>query len=186
MVFKITSIKRLRAKRQAGMTLVELMVSVGISGIVLVALAALIFYTGRSFAAMANYVDLDAKSRHALDTMSREIRQTKRVITGTSTNLVFEDIDGLNLEYTYDAGARTLTRLKDGVADPEPLLTECNFLEFSMFQRNPISGAYNQYPTATESTCKLIQLRWVCSRDLIVARRNTESVQSAKIVIRKQ
>ena len=186
MVFKITSIKRLREKRRAGMTLVELMVSVGICGIVLVGLAALIFYTGRSFAAMANYVDLDAKSRNALDTMSREIRQTKRVITGNSTNLVFEDFDGLNLEYSYDAGARTLTRRKDGVADPEPLLTECNFLEFSMYQRNPISGAYNQYATANEATCKLIQLRWVCSRDLIVARRNTESVQSAKIVIRKQ
>ena len=186
MVFKITSIKRPRAKRQAGMTLVELLVSVAISGIVLAALATLVFYTGRSFAAMANYVDLDAKSRNALDTMSREIRQTKRVITGTSTNLVFEDFDGLNLEYTYDAGARTLTRLKDGVADPEPLLTECNFLEFAMYQRNPKNGVYDQHATADEDPCKLIQLRWVCSRDLIVARRNTESVQSAKIVIRKQ
>ena len=186
MVFKITSIKRLREKRQAGMTLIELMVSVAISGIVLLAVAMLVFYTGRSFAAMANYVDLDAKSRNALDTMSREIRQTKRVITGTSTNLVFEDFDGLNLEYTYDAGARTLTRIKNGVPDAEPLLTECNSLEFEMYQRNPKSGNYDQYATADEATCKLIQLRWVCSRDLIMARRNTESVQSAKIVIRKQ
>ena len=168
------------------MTLIELMVSVAICSIVLIGLAALIFYTGRSFAAMANYVDLDAKSRNALDTMSREIRQTKRVITGTSTNLLFEDADGLNLEYTYDAASRTLMRLKNGVPDSEPLLTECNFLEFSMYQRNPKNGVYDQYATADEATCKLIQLKWVCSRDLIVARRNTESVQSAKIVIRKQ
>ena len=55
-----------------------------------------------------------------------------------------------------------------------------------MFQRNPVNGKYDQYPTATASQCKLVQLRWVCSRDLIHARRNTESVQSAKIVIRKQ
>jgi hypothetical protein len=100
--------------------------------------------------------------------------------------LTFEDFDGTPLIYSYDAAARTLTRTKDGVADPKPLLTECNFLEFRMFQRNPKNGVYDQHATATAATCKLVQLRWVCSRDLIKANWNTESVQSAKIVIRKQ
>lgn len=185
MVFKITSIKHAH-QRRAGATLVELMVSVAISSILLLALASLTFYTGRSFAALANYVDLDAHSRGALDTMSREIRQTKRLIAGTATTLTFEDFDGKTLIYAYDATHRLLTRTKDGVPDSKPLLTECNFLNFSMFQRNPVNGSYNQYPTANPATCKLVQLRWVCSRDLITARWNTESVQSAKIVIRKQ
>jgi hypothetical protein len=153
---------------------------------VLAGLAALMFYTGRSFAALANYVDLDAYSRNALDTMSREIRQTRRLVAGTSTRLEFEDFDGGTLVYQFNAGARTLTRSKNGVFNTEPLLRECNFLQFSMFQRNPINGQYNQYPTATPDQCKLVQLRWICSRDLIQSRRNTESVQSAKIVIRKQ
>lgn len=186
MVFKITSTKRAGQQSRAGVTLIELMVTVAICSVLLVGLAALIFYTGRSFAAMANYVELDSTSRTALDTMSREIRQTKRLISGTSTNLTFEDFDGKELVFSYNETARTLTRAKDGVADAEPLLTECNFLEFSMFQRNPISGKYDQYPTADPTTCKLVQLRWICSRDLIKARWNTESVQSAKIVIRKQ
>ena len=168
------------------MTLVELLFALGILSLVLAGLAALTFYTGRSFAALANYVDLDASSRHALDTMSREIRQTKRLIAGTATKLTFEDFDGKDLVYEYDAGSRQLTRTKNGVADPDPLLTECNFLEFSMFQRNPVAGKYDQYATANASTCKLVQLRWVCSRDLIKQKWNTESVQSAKIVIRKQ
>jgi prepilin-type N-terminal cleavage/methylation domain-containing protein len=186
MVFKITSTKQLRKHLRAGMTLVEVLVTTAICGLVLMGLASLVFYTGRSFAALANYVDLDAKSRNALDSMSREIRQSKRVITGTSTSLTFEDSDGKELVYTYDPAARTLTRTKGGVADADPLLTECNFLEFAMFQRNPISGKYDQHPAAAASTCKLVQLRWVCSRDLITAKWNTESVQSAKIVIRKQ
>jgi type II secretory pathway component PulJ len=164
----------------------ELLVSVGILSVLLVGFAALIFYTGRSFAALANYVDLDATSRNALDTMSREIRQTKRLVAGTATKLMFEDFDGKTLIYEYNAVNRTLSRTRDGVTDPQPLLTECNFLQFSMFQRNPINGKYDQYPTADPTTCKLIQLRWVCSRDLIKQRWNTESVQSAKIVIRKQ
>jgi prepilin-type N-terminal cleavage/methylation domain-containing protein len=184
MVFKTIFTKS--SRRRAGLTLVELLVSLGIGSVVLAALAGLMFYTGRSFAALANYVDLDAYSRNALDTMSREIRQTRRLVAGTSTRLEFEDFDGVPLVYQYNADARTLTRARNGVASPEPLLRECNFLQFSMFQRNPISGQYNQYPTATAAQCKLVQLRWVCSRDLIQSRRNTESVQSAKIVIRKQ
>jgi prepilin-type N-terminal cleavage/methylation domain-containing protein len=186
MVFKTISIRRRTSRKRAGFTLVETMVSVGIGGLVLLGVAALMFYTGRSFAALANYVDLDTYSRNALDTMSREIRQTKRLVAGTATRLEFEDFDGKALVYEYDADERTLTRAKDGVADDEPLLKECNFLQFSMYQRNPINGKYDQYPTATASQCKLVQLRWICSRDLIHARRNTESVQSAKIVIRKQ
>jgi prepilin-type N-terminal cleavage/methylation domain-containing protein len=186
MDFKIMFIKGSSKRRCAGMTLVEVMVATAISGVVLAMLASLIFYTGRSFAAMANYVDLDAKSRNALDSMSREIRQCKRVISGSATSLTLEDSNGKQVVYNYDAGLRTVTRTKDGVADAEPLLTECNFLQFSMFQRTPISGKYDQYAAANASVCKLVQLRWVCSRDLITARWNTESVQSAKIVIRKQ
>jgi hypothetical protein len=186
MVFKITSTKAAKRRKKAGLTLVEFLVALGIGGLVLAGLAGLMFYTGRSFAALANYVDLDAYSRNALDTMSREIRQTRRLVAGTSTRLEFEDFDGAPLIYEYVADTRTLNRTRNGVADPQPLLRECNFLQFSMFQRNPINGQYNQYATANASQCKLVQLRWICSRDLIQSRRNTESVQSAKIVIRKQ
>ena len=186
MVFRITSTKGSSRRKKAGLTLVEFLVALGIGGLVLAGLASLMFYTGRSFAALANYVDLDAYSRNALDTMSREIRQTRRLATGTSTRLQFEDFDGGTLVYQYNPDARTLTRSKNGVPDSQPLLRECNFLQFSMFQRNPINGQYNQYPTAVAAQCKLVQLRWICSRDLIQSRKNTESVQSAKIVIRRQ
>ncbi len=168
------------------MTLIELMVALSISSIVLSAVAALSFYTGRSFAALANYVDLDNASRNALDRMSKEIRQVNRLLEASDTRLVFEDGDTKRLIYEYNSTAKTLTRTKDGVTDDKPLLTECNYLKFSIFQRNPVSGTYDQYPTADPATCKLVQLKWICSRDLIRAQWNTESVQSAKVVIRKQ
>jgi prepilin-type N-terminal cleavage/methylation domain-containing protein len=186
MVFKTTSTNARRFGARAGVTLIELMITVTISSILLTGVASLVFYTGRSFAALANYVDLDSYSRNALDTMSREIRQTRRLVYGSESKLIFEDFDGKSLIYTYDSGSRKLFRIRNGVVDPEPLLKECNFLKFSMYQRNPVSGKYDQYPTASASTCKLVQLRWVCSRDLIFSKWNTESVQSAKIVIRKQ
>lgn len=182
MDFKNTSTKR----RRAAFTIVELLVGVAISGIVLAVVASLTFYTGRSFAAMANYVDLDAFSRNALDEMSREIRQTTKLTAASTTNLVFENYDGATLEYRYDPDERTLRRYINGAADGDPLLEECDYLHFGIFQRNPVAGTYDQYPAATPETCKLVQLRWLCSRDLIQDNFNTESVQSAKIVIRKQ
>ncbi len=168
------------------MTLVEMMISLGIGSVVAMGIASLMFYTGRSFAAMANYVDLDNQSRIALDTISRHIRQANRLTAYSSTRLTFQDSDGTPLEFVFDRNAQTLTRIRNGVADSKPLLKECTFCQFDIFQRNPIGGAYDQYPTADPSTCKLVQLHWVCRRTTLGTIINTESVQSAKVVIRKQ
>ena len=175
-----------RRKKKSGFTLIEFLFAIGIGGLVLGAMASLTFYSGRSFAALVNYVDLDNYSRKALDQMSSEIRQTQYLMEATETKLVFMDWDGGKLSYVYNPDTRMLRRFKNDVGGPTPLLKECNALKFTIYQRNPIAGTYDQYPSATPATCKLVQLRWVCSRDLIVAKRNTESVQSAKIVIRKQ
>lgn len=168
------------------MSLPEFLVASGISAIVVTVVVTLIVYSARSFAAMANYASLDRASRNALDTMSKEIRQTKELTSSTANSLTFLDYDNGTLAYTYDSSARTLTRSKDGVSDATPLLTECDYLEFSIYQRNPVGGSYDVYPTATADTCKLVQLNWKCSRTILGAAINTECVQSAKIVIRKQ
>jgi hypothetical protein len=167
------------------MTLVEMAIALGIASLGMLIVASLTSYTARSFAALANYTDLDRMSRNALDTMSQQIRQTRRLMDGTTNRLVFEDSDGGTLQFFYDSGSRTLRRTKDGGAS-KLLLSNCDQLSFSMYQRNPVGGTYEVYPTATPATCKLIQLKWTCSRDLIRASANTESVQSSKIVIRKQ
>jgi hypothetical protein len=56
----------------------------------------------------------------------------------------------------------------------------------AIYQRNSISNTYDQFPAADTNTCKLVQLSWICRRPIIGSTQNTESVQSAKIVIRKQ
>ncbi len=164
----------------------EVLVATGLASIVFVGIAALTFYSGRSFAAMANYVDLDHRSRIALDTMTKQIRQANRLISHTAAALVFEDHDGGTLSFVYDPEAKTLRRVKNGVSDSDPLLEGCDSIQFSIYQRNPIGGTYNQHPTATVENCKLVQLNWICSRKILGTTKNTESVQSAKIVIRKQ
>lgn len=161
-----------------------MLVAITLASLVLAAVASMSVFSGRSFAALSNYVDLDMYSRNALDRMTKEIRQTNRLKSFSSTHLTFEDADGADLSYIYNAAAGTLTRVKAGVS--EVLLKGCDVLNFSVYQRNPVGGSYDVYPTATADTCKLVQLSWICSRTILGAKLNTESVQSAKVVIRKQ
>jgi hypothetical protein len=166
------------------LSLIQLLVGSAVASLVFLAVASMSVFSGRSFAALSNYVDLDMYSRNALDRMTREIRQTNKLKSFSSTQLTFEDFDGADLSYIYDPAAGTLARVKAGWS--EVLLRECDLLNFSVFQRNPVNGSYDVYPTATADTCKLVQMSWICSRTILGAKMNTESVQSAKVVIRKQ
>lgn len=169
---------------RAGMTLVEVMVATAVSSIVLLALASVSYISSRNFVSIANYSDLDHDSRDALDRFSQAVRQTKGLTAFTSTSLTFLDYDETPLEFVYNSSAKTLTRIKGGVA--EVWLDQCDYLKWDLYQRTPIGGVYDFYPVATTvNTTKIIQVSWICSRKIMGAKANTESVQSAKIVIRK-
>jgi Tfp pilus assembly protein PilV len=171
------------SRRAAGFTLVEYLVAVGVGSIVLLALVQLTFYTGRSFAALYNYIELDKYSRNALDQMVYKIRQSD-MMTDYSSNRITFSYDSTNtLVYEYSPVSKTVTESLAGRT--KTILKGCDFLQFSIFQRNTAYGTYDQFPaTLTNNAVKLVQLSWTCSRTVLGARINTESVQSAKIVIR--
>lgn len=183
-----TATRKQRLER--GLALVEMLVGLSIAGIFFAAFATTLSYNARSCVALGNYVDLDKASRSALDTMTKEIRQANKLTSYSSTNLTFEMVDGTTgatntLGYTYNSGAKTLSRQ---FADQSKVLLRditTNSLTFSIYQRNPIGGAVDQYATTDASVCKVVQLSWVCSRSALGSV-TTESVQSAKIVIRKE
>jgi Tfp pilus assembly protein PilW len=167
------------------MTLVEMLVSIALGAVVLTAFAQMLFYAGRSFAAMSNYTDLDYGSNHALKVMSREIRQANLVQGVTSTNLTLVDYDTLPLEYSWSSGAKTLSRTKNG--QTEVLLRDCETVNFALITRNPMNGAFDYYPVSTNPTpAKLVQVSWVCRRRVLGTAVNTLSELSAKFVLRNQ
>ena len=184
MEFKTTSTKLGASSHVSGMSLVEMAVGLGIGSILLIALAALSYYSSYSFVSLANYVDLDRFNRNAMDTMTAEIRQANKVTAYTTNSITFEDYDGLPLAYTYSPGAKTLTRVKNGASTV--LLRDCDSLSFAIAQRNPIAGSYDFYPVATAGTAKIVNVTWKCSHSILGKVANTENVQTARIVIRKQ
>jgi hypothetical protein len=182
MVSKPTSISRRKAS--AGTSLVEALMVIGVTGLIMLTLVSMSMLSGRSFAAFANYVDLDSANRTAMDTLTRDLRECNRVSAFSATHLIIEDSDGFNITYTYNPGQNTLTRTRNGIV--KTLLTGCDALSFTIAQRNPVNGSYDVYPAATPITAKVVNVSWNCSRKLLGFKANTENVQTARIVIRRQ
>lgn len=169
-----------------GATLLEMMITLSVGMIVMAAVASLTLFTARSFVASGNYADLDRASFIALDTLSRDIRQSRALTAFTTNKLVLTDNDNTTLVYQYTPATGLFTRQKNGTT--KVLLKQCDFLKFAIYQRTPTNG-WNWYPiTASLSnataTAKLVDVSWKCSRKILGAKVNTESVQTAKVVIR--
>jgi len=168
-------------QRCAGISLVEVMIAVTLGMMALAAMASLSLFTARSFVASGNYADLDRKSFVALDNLSRDIRQSRELKAFTTHKLTLRDNDDATLIYEYDPSTGQFTRQKNGLTTV--LLEQCDFLNFAIYQRNPTNG-WNWYPASSPATAKMIDVSWKCSRKILGAKVNTESVQTAKVVIR--
>ena len=172
----------LRRKAIAGLTIPEFLIASAIAGLILGQLCLLWLYSSRSFAAQMTYADMDQRSQRALDTLTKNIRQCKGVTNFYPTRVTFVDYDNIPLTFSFEAG--TLKRIK-GTAPAQVLLKDCKAGQFLMYQRNPIAGGFDQYPTTDPNLCKLMEVRWVCSKKLVpTAPTTTESMQSARIALR--
>jgi len=161
-----------------------LMVAAGVSGIVLAALAAASLYTARSFASISNHHELDQNSRLALDQMTKLIRQSEYLSDYTADSLTFNCGANGVLEFYHNPQTKELVQTYTNKV--KTLLTECDDVQFQVFQRNTISNTFSQFPNITGTNeAKLVQVNWTCSREILGKKWNVEYVQSAKIVIRK-
>src|ERR1051325_7462008 len=131
MVCKITSTKGRLRRAASGASLIESLMAVGVTALLMLALGSISLFSGRTFAAFYNYVDLDDHNRIGMDIMTRDLRECNRVTGCTGSRLDIEDFDGLTITYVFDIGARTLTRTKTGGV-PKQLLSGCDSLTFSI------------------------------------------------------
>ena len=163
-------------KALRGMTLVELMVAVAVGSLVIGLIAVASMTASLWFGSLANYVDMDAKSRNALDQMSLNIRQAGALTAFSSTRLQFAVPGQTNasLVYDWDAATGSLTEWKSGGTNT--LLTGCEQLAFSLYDASFAA-------TTNFSQAKGLSVNWNCSRT-VLGRKNTEEMQQALIVIR--
>jgi len=111
-----------------GFSLIELMVAVVVLGLMVLGLVA--FFTGgaRSWITGQGQIKAQREARQAMDTMVREIREGKLVISGTTTSVTV-DIPALGSDpthtVTYSLSGTTISR------DGSPLIHNVKKLEFT-------------------------------------------------------
>ena len=170
------------SRSRAGFSLPAVAVAVAIGSLVLAAVVALSLYTGTAFASLCNYVVLNNACQNALDRVTREIHGTQGLQSYSADTLTLTDADGQPLQYTFDSTSGTLLRIK-GVAR-DVLCKDLASCKFELFQRNTEDGTYDRIPTTNVLTCKAIRLTFKMSLTSPPNKANTESAQSADIVIR--
>lgn len=182
-------------RKGSGFTVAELMVAVAISGIALAVIAALSLYGLKSFTAIGNYTDMDGKSRAALDEISRDLRECTDLLEyDFSTNAPYFKFANSNanvhITISWDLGTRVLTTKRKNnatnVTTTKTNLTECDYWHYELFQQTPTANKTNEFAAyiGGMNRCKLINMTWRCSRVMLGKKWQTESVQTAKIVLR--
>src|SRR5688500_17301784 len=145
-------------RRRVGFTLVELLVAAGLSGLLLAVCASLTLYTARGIASVTDSVDLNARSRLAIDRMSQKLRQASAVKDFSLTSVAVT-YNGSPLSYTYYAYSKALVENEAGVTNT--LVENCERLTFNYYKRNPMTNSFNQFPALTATNeVKVIQVNW--------------------------
>jgi Tfp pilus assembly protein PilV len=145
-------------------SLLEVMVATGLAGLIVTAIAALSYFTSRSFVAATNYTDMALRSRMALDNMSRTIRQARQVTAWATNSITLLDANGNVVQYKLNPATGSLVNVSGGVTNT--YLTGCNSLQFWIYQRTPKSNSFSCYDPAYVTNAKLVQVTWSCSRQI--------------------
>jgi Tfp pilus assembly protein PilW len=187
----VTNAERVRGKF-AGFTITELIIATGLSSIVGAMILSFTVFSSRAFCGMTNYVDLDVHSRNALDMISREMRQATALsacVTNAATNYVIATNTSAQtyLKVTWDTNAGTLLFEKTG-QPPMTILTGCDAWGVALYTRAPsVSSTNLSFNLATNiADCKVVNMTWKCSRTVLGSKVDTESVQTAQIVLRNK
>lgn len=108
----------MKTNPRRGVTLVELMIAMAISGLVLAGVMSTYLFIARSSVRVSNYTDMEREATLSLEKLGREVRMAEKLVsTGSPVNAVTLTIPNSSgtgshaVTYTYDDSARTLTRI---------------------------------------------------------------------------
>ncbi len=185
---------KLAPKARQGWTLLEMMIAVGIFSLVGMALMGTYIFSVKSMASLYSYAVLDAYNRQAMDQLTQEIRQAQRVVAYTTNSITIltaneDGSTGPMVCYSFNPTSKKMLRKNLSDRTSTMLLDNCSLLQFQLFTRCPSNGNFGMFPVAVNNwsnTVKVLQLTWktsVMKPDGII---NSENVQTARIVIRKQ
>jgi Tfp pilus assembly protein PilW len=179
-----TSSRKSKA-RVFGNSVPEYMIAVAVGSLIGVFAITVVVHSGRTFASLANYADMNASGIATIDRLSREIRSAAglsffdqhRIILKSGTNRP-------SITYAYSVADKTLSR-QEGTQPATVLLTECDSLDFFIYEPTVASNSLSMPVTTAITNARAVGVNWVCSRSILGRKVNNDSPRTAVIVMRK-
>jgi hypothetical protein len=109
---------------------------------------------------LQNYATTEEQGQTALETLARDAREADIVASVSTNSLVLSNSSGLTT-YTFNPTAQNLTRTATNSI--RTLLKSCTQIQFNLYQRCSSTNTYDQFPAATASTAKLVEVIWKCA-----------------------
>jgi len=185
--------------RLRGFTLVELLVSTSIGGIILVGVLASVLMIVRSGYLLNNYIDMEKEARIALETIAVDARVTETISwhranqASPLTGITLTAPGGESIRYDYDSVNRRLTRriTAPTVGVPRVVITSIQSLTFSAYKYADDTGIAMINPATTttasmEGDTKMLQISLSCLRTRSTLADATNNVVSARYVLRNK
>jgi hypothetical protein len=174
-------------------TLVEIIVSTGLSSLVMAGILSSFVLTGKNSYNAASYSVMEAESRRALATFTEEVRMAENV-TWTSETCVTLSVVGSGgsylVTYAYDSGtsgatAKSFYRQLGAVGSTSPArVLVYNVTDFAFRRYKVINGT--DYSAANDLETKQIQITLRTVRTGITTVNTTNAVLSARVVMRNK
>jgi len=168
-----------------------MMVAVAIFSIAAAAASTAYLFSMRSFQSLSNYSSLDNQNRQTMNRMTRELREAYSIsqLTNTPSASWVTFIDGNSLkevQYLFKNDLHQLVRISNNVTTGI-LLTHCDLVKFNMGTRAPsTNNAFSYQPTSDPNHGKMIDMSWKSYRIIGKNITNSENIQTARILMRKQ
>lgn len=184
-----TSIPRISRSGWRGFTLVEVMVSVGLSTAIMSGIFSSFLLVGKNSYNAANYSVMEAESRRALATFTLEARMADN-ITWTSesrvTLSVVADTGSYAVTYAYDSSAvgSTAKSFYRQLGSAPPLVLVRNVSDFAFRRYKVVNGA--DFTAANDLETKQLQITLRTVRSGVTTVDATNAVISARVVLRNK
>lgn len=174
--------------RRVAFSLLEMLVAVGIFSVVGASVGTAYLFGLRSFQGLSNYAKLDKQNRQAMDLITKEIREAYGVLdfkNGSSAYITILDGNTNTIKYSFNNSAQTMSRYTNGTLD-KVLLQNCSLVKFHLGMRPGKTNTWGYYQTTNVNDAKVVDLTWKTGIQLRTGLTNSENIQTAQIVIRKQ
>lgn len=188
-----------RPASSRGFTLVELIVSSTLSGLVLAGVLSAVLMITRSGYLINNYMEMEQQARTALETFAVDARVTDSVIwdrasdsdplTAITLTPPTESGPAIPVTYTYSADAGTLSRTASGVT--RVIMSGIQSLSFTAYKyaepgTHVAIDASASTLTALQNNTKMVQISLSAVRSRSSLADATNNVVSARYVLRNK